>query len=103
MEWTLFAVELRTWFRNIVGIDITVFDILGNKSIAELAVAMAPKSEFLSESLRMMSRQVTRYAYIVNKYLFDRVSTWILDLLRGETLPRLYSMNELEPSTTLGV
>ncbi|KAH8652666.1 putative polyketide synthase [Tricladium varicosporioides] len=50
---SLFAVEVRTWFRNIIGIDITVFDILGNKSIAELVGVVAPKSRFITESLRI--------------------------------------------------
>lgn len=30
---SLVAVEIRTWFKNVVGADIIVFDILSNKSI----------------------------------------------------------------------
>jgi acyl carrier protein len=49
---SLSAVELRIWFRNVVGVDMTVFDILGNQSLADLATAIASKSRFLSEDLK---------------------------------------------------
>ncbi|KUJ10154.1 reducing type I polyketide synthase [Mollisia scopiformis] len=51
---SLSAVELRTWFRNVVGVDITVFDILGNQSLADLAATVAPRSQFLAEELKRM-------------------------------------------------
>jgi len=49
---SLSAVEVRTWFRNAVGVDITVFDILGNSSIEQLAQRVAPTSSFITEALR---------------------------------------------------
>jgi aryl carrier-like protein len=48
---SLSAVEVRTWMRSMVGIDVTVFEILGNKSITELVTSVAPKSQFLSKSI----------------------------------------------------
>lgn len=51
---SLSAVELRTWFRNVVGVDMTVFNILGNQSLADLATSIASKSQFLSEDLKKM-------------------------------------------------
>lgn len=44
---SLSAVELRTWFRTQISADVSVFDILGNSSIADLAAAVVPKSQYL--------------------------------------------------------
>ena len=44
---SLTAVEVRTWFRRVVGADVAVFEILGNESIASLGVAVARKSRFV--------------------------------------------------------
>jgi len=49
---SLSAVELRTWFRNVVGVNITVFDILNNQSLVELATTVAPRSHFLAKELQ---------------------------------------------------
>ena len=49
---SLSAVEVRTWFRNEVGVDITVFDILGNSSIEQLVRRVAATSSFVAEALR---------------------------------------------------
>jgi hypothetical protein len=35
-----------------VGVEVSVFDILGNQSMADLAGALAPKSRFLAEGLK---------------------------------------------------
>ena len=45
---SLAAVEVRTWFRRVVGADVAIFEILGNAGIASLALAVAKKSQFVS-------------------------------------------------------
>jgi hypothetical protein len=50
---SLSAVEIRTWFRSQISVDVSVFDILGNSSIAELAATVAPKSQYLSLSKKV--------------------------------------------------
>ena len=49
---SLAAVELRSWFRRDVGAETTVFEILGNSSMAELARMLARKSRLVSASLK---------------------------------------------------
>jgi aryl carrier-like protein len=49
---SLSAVELRTWFRNQISADISVFDILGNSSISELSALVATKSQYIPPSLK---------------------------------------------------
>jgi KR domain/Phosphopantetheine attachment site len=49
---SLAAVEVRTWFRRIIGADVTVFEILGNGSIASLGLSVAAKSEFVRAELK---------------------------------------------------
>lgn len=47
---SLVAVELRFWFGNEIKADISVFNILGNNSIADLGVLAAGKSEYFNVS-----------------------------------------------------
>ena len=49
---SLAAVELRTWFRRVIGAEMTVFEILGNGSIASLAMTVAGKSRFVKADLK---------------------------------------------------
>ena len=49
---SLTAVEVRTWFRTIIGADVAVFEILGNGDIASLALLAAGKSIFVATSLK---------------------------------------------------
>ena len=49
---SLAAVELRSWFRRDVGAETTVFEILGNSSMAELARMLVRKSRLVSASLK---------------------------------------------------
>jgi len=49
---SLSAVEVRTWFRNAVGVDIDVFEILGNSSIAQLAGRVASTSLFVGIAVK---------------------------------------------------
>lgn len=41
---SLVAVEVRTWFSKGLGVDVTVFEILGNESISEMSLKVAGKS-----------------------------------------------------------
>lgn len=41
---SLVAVEVRTWFKNVVGADVTVFDILSNKSIEAIGMIAVKRS-----------------------------------------------------------
>lgn len=41
---SLVAVEVRTWFNKGLGVDVTVFEILGNESISEMSLKVAGKS-----------------------------------------------------------
>lgn len=41
---SLAAVEIRTWFKNVVGADVTVFEILSNASVEAMAVTAAKRS-----------------------------------------------------------
>jgi len=52
---SLSAVEIRTWFRNQIGADVSVFDILGNNSLTELAATVATNSQFVPSSLKTAS------------------------------------------------
>lgn len=47
---SLVAVELRFWFGNEIKADISVFNILGNNSIADLGMLAAGKSEYSNTS-----------------------------------------------------
>lgn len=49
---SLSAVELRIWFRNVIGAEVTTFDILGNESIAALSLSVAAKSRYVKASLK---------------------------------------------------
>jgi KR domain/Phosphopantetheine attachment site len=49
---SLAAVEVRTWFRRIIGADVTVFEILGNGSITSLGLLVALKSQFVKAELK---------------------------------------------------
>ena len=49
---SLAAVEMRTWFRRVIGSDVAVFEILGNENIAALALAVAVKSQFVRAQLK---------------------------------------------------
>ncbi|KAF2807319.1 ketoacyl-synt-domain-containing protein [Mytilinidion resinicola] len=42
---SLMAVELRTWFRREIGVNVSVFDIMGNSSLFGLCVRAAEKME----------------------------------------------------------
>ena len=57
---SLSAVELRNWLRRDVGAEVTVFEILGNMSVAELARLVATKSCFVSGSLEENHIEETR-------------------------------------------
>lgn len=48
---SLTAVEVRTWFHRVIGADVTVFEILGNESIASLGVMIARKSRYMKPEL----------------------------------------------------
>lgn len=43
---SLSALELRIWFRNVIGAEVNTFKILGNESIAALSLAVAAKSRY---------------------------------------------------------
>ncbi|KAI9695597.1 MAG: Type I Iterative PKS [Bogoriella megaspora] len=47
---SLVAVELRFWFASEIKADVSVFNILGNNSIAKLGMLAAEKSEFFGKS-----------------------------------------------------
>ena len=49
---SLNAVELRTWLRTAVGADIPVFDLLSQKSIAQLAEQATAVSSFVPAALK---------------------------------------------------
>ena len=49
---SLAAVELRTWLRRDVGAEVSVFEILGNSSVAEMARMVTRKSRWLSSSMK---------------------------------------------------
>ena len=49
---SLSAVEMRIWFRNVLGAEVTTFDILGNESIAVLSSSVAAKSRFVKASVK---------------------------------------------------
>lgn len=49
---SLSAVEIRTWFRNVVGAEVTTFEILGKESITALSLAVAAKSRYVEASLK---------------------------------------------------
>lgn len=44
---SLSAVEIRTWFLTVVGVEVAVFEILGNLSIAALGAVVGGRSRFL--------------------------------------------------------
>ena len=48
---SLSAVEMRIWFRNVLGAEVTTFEILGNESIAALSSAIAAKSRYVKASV----------------------------------------------------
>lgn len=41
---SLAAVEIRTWFKNVVGADLSVFDILSNHSIEAVGMIAVKRS-----------------------------------------------------------
>ena len=49
---SLSAVEMRIWFRNVLGAEVTTFDILGNESIAALSLSVAARSRYVKASVR---------------------------------------------------
>lgn len=49
---SLAAVEVRTWFRRVIGAEVTVFEILGNGSIMSLGHMVAPRSQFVTAALK---------------------------------------------------
>ena len=49
---SLAAVEVRTWFRRVIGAEVTVFEILGNGSITSLGHMVAPRSQFVTADLK---------------------------------------------------
>ena len=49
---SLAAVELRTWLKRDIGAEVTVFEILGNSSVAEIARMVTHKSRWVSFSLK---------------------------------------------------
>ena len=44
---SLAAVEIRTWFKNVVGADVTVFEILSNASMETMAATAAKRSRYV--------------------------------------------------------
>jgi aryl carrier-like protein len=52
---SLTAVEIRTWFRSIIGADVALFEILGSGDIASLALLVAGKSTFVAQSIKEKS------------------------------------------------
>lgn len=49
---SLTAVEIRTWFRRVIGAEVAVFEILGYGDIASLALMVARKSTFVAACLK---------------------------------------------------
>ena len=49
---SLSAVEMRNWFRKVIGADVTTFEILGNESITALSLAVAAKSRYVEASVK---------------------------------------------------
>jgi len=49
---SLAAVEVRTWFRRVIGADVAVFEMLGNGSITSLGLAVAAKSPYIQAALK---------------------------------------------------
>ena len=52
---SLSAVEMRIWFRNVIGAEVTTFEILGNESIAALSSTVAAKSRYVKASVKESS------------------------------------------------
>lgn len=48
---SLVAVELRTWFSKEMGVEVTVFDIMGSTSIAALSLLIVRRSKFLQDKV----------------------------------------------------
>ena len=49
---SLFAVELRNWFKKDLEAEIAVFDIMGNASFEDVGILGARRSRFVSEDLK---------------------------------------------------
>lgn len=49
---SLSAVEMRVWFRNVVGAEVSMFDILWGESIGGLSAAVAGRSRFVKAALK---------------------------------------------------
>lgn len=49
---SLTAVEIRTWFRTVIGADVMVFEILANEDISSLALIVAGQSTFVTDALK---------------------------------------------------
>ena len=50
---SLSAIELRKWFSKVLKADVTVFEILGNATIASVAGIVARKSELVPNEIRV--------------------------------------------------
>lgn len=44
---SLAAVEIRTWFKNVVGADVSVFEILSNSSVEAVAMIAVKRSRYV--------------------------------------------------------
>ena len=49
---SLSAAGMRTWFRSVIGADITTFEMLGNESIAALTLAVPVKTRYIDASVK---------------------------------------------------
>ena len=49
---SLSAAEMRIWFRNVLGAEVTTFEILGNDSIAALSSTVAAKSRYVKAAVK---------------------------------------------------
>ena len=49
---SLTAIEVRTWFRRVVGAELPVFELLGKRSIAALSEMAAGKSVYFSDETK---------------------------------------------------
>ena len=49
---SLTAIEVRTWFRRVVGAELPVFELLGKRSIAALSEMAAEKSVYVSSEIK---------------------------------------------------
>ena len=49
---SLVAIEIRTWLRRNVGVDMSVWELLGANTLTDLVASAVEKSRYLSEGLR---------------------------------------------------